>query len=246
MNTLRTIWINLGIYTGTVIWTITGILASPFVYVLLRSTKKYTHAKAARKLIWIYGRVWIRMVSLFTPIHLPEDDIPSPCVLVVNHASFFDVYFIGVLPQWNVCLAVRDWPFSIPFFKPFMLAAGYINTESSEPGHVIAQSVKTIQDGCTMIYFPEGTRNSTGNLRRFYSGAFHTALTANVPVVPLCISGTNTLLPRGAKCIRPTTIKTRLLPPVYPDRYQRLANGHIAMRKDVKKIMTQALQEMAV
>ncbi len=246
IQTLKIYWLNFSIYTGSVLWTIVGIFASPFAYVLLKSTGKYTTAEAVRKLVWIYSRVWVRMVSLFIPIHMPSGNIPSPCVLVVNHASFFDVYLIGAQSQWNVCLAVRDWPFRIPFYKPFMLAAGYVNTESTEPGHAIAQSVKTIQDGGTMIYFPEGTRSTTGNLRRFYSGAFHTALKADVPVVPLCISGTNKLLPKGAKLIQPATIKTCLLPPVYPDKYHRIANGHVAMRKDVKAIMAQALQKMVL
>ncbi|MGL1862117.1 MAG: 1-acyl-sn-glycerol-3-phosphate acyltransferase [Pseudodesulfovibrio sp.] len=244
MNTLHTIWINFGIYTGTLLWTLVGIPLSPIGFVWFKTTRGYTIPETVRKLIWIYGRVWVRLVACFVPVTIELTDMPSPCVLVVNHASFFDTYFFGVQPQWNCCFAVRNWPFEIPFYRPFMEAAGYVRTEGATPEETIKDSVKAIKNGANIVYFPEGTRTETGDLKRFYSGAFYTAIAANVPVVPLCISGTFTLLPRGRKLLRYTPIKVRLLPPVYPDKYQQSATGHNSMRKRVKTLMGRALAEM--
>lgn len=232
---LRTIWLNLGIYGGMVLGTATGLLLSPLLYLFLRGSGRFSRTQAARMLIWMYGRCWVRFVSLFIPVTLPKETIPSPCVIAVNHASFFDVYFMGGQPNWNVAIAVREWPFTIPFYKPFMLAAGYIKTEAT--GDAVAQALSVIKNGGSVIFFPEGTRSRDGNLQRFYSGAFKTAVEANVPVIPLCLSGTGDFLPRGSWILRPAAITVSLLPPVYPANYTGSVNPHIAMRKDVKQRM---------
>lgn len=243
MSTLHTVWINLGIYTGTITWTILGIGVSPCLYLWLRFSGEYSSAEAVRKLIWIYGRVWVWMISLFIPVRLPKEMPPSPCILVANHTSFFDVYFVGAQPLWNVSMVVRGWPFKIIFYRFFMLAAQYINTEGSGSDHAIDRAVDMTRQGGSVLFFPEGTRSRNGALGRFYSGAFHTSLRAQVPVVPLVISGAGTMLPRGAWIIRPTRINIRLLPPIYPDKYIKYDQGHIAMRKDVKALMATALHD---
>lgn len=242
---LKTIWLNIGIYTATIAWTVAGILISPFAYAWFRWAEALSAAETTRKLIWIYGHIWVRLTSLFIPIEMAQGTPPSPCVMVVNHASFFDMYLIGAQPEWNLCIAVRDWPFRIFFYRPFMEAAGYIKTESTSPDAIIDSSVNAIEQGGTVFFYPEGTRSSNGQLGRFHSGAFHVAMAAGAPVVPVCISGSYELLPRGKWILNPSKVKVRLLPPIYPDKYINVANGHIAMRKEVKKRMAQALEEMA-
>ena len=48
---------------------------------------------------------------------------------MVNHRSFFDTYCMNMLPVWDVCFAVRDWPFKIPVYSFFMGVARYLNIE---------------------------------------------------------------------------------------------------------------------
>lgn len=242
---LKTIYVNIGIYLATIMWTTLGVLISPIAYAWFRCLASHTKAESTRRIIWIYGRVWVRLVSLFISIEKAPHKPQSPCVFAVNHASFFDMYLIGAQPVWNLCIAVRNWPFRIFFYRPFMEAAGYIKTEQATPDTIIDEGVKALNQGSTLFFYPEGTRTHNGELGRFRSGAFHIAMKANVPVVPVCISGSFKLLPRGKWLITPTKIKVRLLPPVYPDKYQLIANGHTSMRKEVKSRMTQALTEMA-
>ena len=218
------------------IGTICSLLASPLLYVILRLLS-YTSAEAVRMLIWWYGRGWVTLVSLFMPVSLPSEEIPSPCILTINHTSFFDVYFMGGQPNWNTAIAVREWPFKIPFYKPFMQTAGYIRTENSSPDNVIEESLDAIHQGASIIFFPEGTRAQSGELQRFYSGAFKVSVQANIPVVPLCISGTRDFLPRGSWILHHSPITVSLLPPVYPANFSDTINPHGAMRREVKRQM---------
>lgn len=245
MSFLRTIWINLGIYSTTLMWTVIATVLSPAAYLLLKTARGYSSEETVRRLVWVYGRGWVLLTSLFVPITRAKDELPSPCILVLNHASFFDTYLIGAQQTHNICLTIRDWPYKIPFYRPFMNAANYVRTENTEPGQTVEESVRALKNGSTVAFFPEGTRTRTGKLSRFHSGAFYTALQANVPVVPMCIHGSYHLLPPGNKLLRYSPITVSLLPPVYPDRYQDMTNGHVQMRKDVKALMTSALEKMA-
>lgn len=242
MHLFQTIALNVGIYAGSLLWTFAGILVSPLAYTWYR-LKGLPQQQAMRRLIWIYGYVWTRFLGLFIPVELPKQELPEPCVLVINHTSFFDTYLIGAQPIWDLCLSVRNWPYKIPFYKPFMLAADYVQTEAWDADQIISHATQAIKEGATVVFYPEGTRSATGKLGRFKSGAFKIAMEANVPVVPMCISGAHKLLPKGSRLLQFAPIKVSLLPAVYPDKYHELINGHVAMRKDVKVAMAEALLE---
>lgn len=244
MPTLHTIWINIGIYTASFLWTIIGLALFPFLFLGFRTLTSLSTLETTRFLAWLYGRGWVWLTSLFIPVTFEAKAPPTPCILVSNHASIFDTYFVGGLPLWNICWVINDWPYSIPFYRPFMEAAGYIRAGKRNGGNVVEQSLQALEHGENIFFYPEGTRTSTGRLGRFHSGAFLTAVKAQVPIAPICIAGTFELLPSGTKTLRKATVTVRLLPPVYPDKYSQLSNGHIAMRKDVKKLMEQALKEM--
>ena len=77
----------------------------------------------------------------------------------------------------------------------------------------------------------------------FYSGGFKVAIDAGVPVVPLCIQGTDELLPPGRKSLRPCRVTLRALD-VVDSRQFAGENGHVQLRKQVKQLMTEALADM--
>ena len=80
-------------------------------------------------------------------------------------------------------------------------------------------------------------------MQRFYTGAFKVAVAARVPLVPLCIEGTDELLPPGRKWFHPCTIRLRALEPVQTHAYSDL-DGHILLRKQVKERIAETLAAM--
>lgn len=245
MSTLRLIITNIVMYAGTISLTLFGVLISVPFYWCLRLTGRYTRTTAVRRMIWLYGRAWVSIADLLMEVDKPgTGSVDAPCVMILNHASFFDSYCIGFQPQWNFSFAVRNWPFKIPLYGPFMRAARYVATEDADMDTILKESVAVIEDGGIMVFYPEGTRSKDGSLGRFYSGAFLTAMEANVPVVPVCLSGTGKMLKRGGWLVRPYPLRMRILPPVDPGAYKKLPNGHMAMRKDIKKQMAEALEHM--
>ena len=70
-----------------------------------------------------------------------------------------------------------------------------------------------------MVFFPEGTRSTDGNLRPFKKGGFNIALAAGVPILPITVRGSRQVLPKGSGKIMPGTIELVIHEPVLLDGY---------------------------
>ncbi len=69
------------------------------------------------------------------------------------------------------------------------------------------------------------------------------AVASGRPIVPLCIMGTDRLLPPGRKHLKPSTVRLRVLAPVDSADYGE-EGGHRRLRKEVKAQMAQELELM--
>lgn len=244
----RLIWLNIGFYGCLLFMTAAGMffVAVP-AYCWLRFARRLDTGKSTRRLIWYYGRAWSKLLAAFVPLRVENCSrpLPKPCIITPNHQSFFDTYCFGFAPEPDVVFAVRAWPFKMPFYGPYMRHAEYLNTENGSAEALLRQAREILARGTCIAVFPEGTRSPDGEMQRFHGGAFHLAVVANVPVVPLCIEGTGQFLRKGSFLLRPATIAVRMLEPVWPEQFASL--GHEAplmVRRTVKARLQQALLEM--
>jgi len=168
----------------------------------------------------------------------------EPCIFVVNHLSFFDTYCIALLPKGDICFAVRSWPFKMYFYRPFMNLARYLDVESLGWKEISKNAKDILEKGSMVIFFPEGHRSRDGNLQRFFSGAFKLSVETGYPVVPLCLTGTDTFFPPGRFWFSPARIKLRVLAPEYPGTFAGHRMSHTEMRQHVKALMTENIEEM--
>ena len=166
-----------------------------------------------------------------------------PVVMVVNHFSFFDTYCMALLPFSNVAFAIRAWPFRMLWYTPFMQLAKYLDVETLPWQTVCAAGKKILEKKGSILFFPEGHRSHDGTLGRFYSGAFRLAIESGATLVPLCLSGTDRLLPRGRWWVQPASIHLKALPPIDSTRFSG-DRGHIILRKYVKNQMITHLSEI--
>jgi len=78
----------------------------------------------------------------------------------------------------------------------------------------LAPAVTALHEGRSLLIAPEGTRSRTPRLGRFKKGAFHIAMQAGVPVVPVVFRNVLDALPRDALVVRPATVEAVVLPPI--------------------------------
>lgn len=237
---------NLWCYSLLLVWTLVGILVFLPAFAVCLLTLRWSADRIVRCFIWIYGRGWMLLMSPFVKfrrVQMEGLERGKPCLLVVNHLSFFDTYCMALLPVYDITFAVRSWPFKMFWYSGFMRLARYLDVEGNTWEETLSNSKSAFASGGTVLFFPEGHRSRDGQLQRFYSGGFKVAIESGVPVVPLCIDGTDRLLPPGRKWLQPCRVTLKALNPVETAAY-RGADGHIQLRKDVKEMMKAALAEM--
>ena len=151
------------------------------------------------------GRFWaslhLRVSGVKVVIQGIEKISEPPYVLMCNHQSALDIYsLLSSLPLSFKWIAKRQL-FRIPFIGWAMGRAGHISIDRENPREAlkaIEEAARKIQRGMNIIIFPEGTRSADGKLLPFKKGGFTLALRAMVPIVPIGISGTCSLQPKGS------------------------------------------------
>ena len=245
-NLIVVVLMNLWVYPLLIIWTlISSLIAFPALLVWHLVTK-WSRAKIMHLFIRIYGRGCILIFRPFIRLERKDlrlKNLPQPGIIVMNHNSFFDTYMLCMLPRYDIHICLRSWPFKMFWYSSFMRIAEYFDLESSSWEEIQAGAERVFRNGCYLIIFPEGHRSRTGKPGRFRSGAFKLAVQCKVPILPLCVTGTQTLLPPKRWWLKPARIKMQLLDPVLSDAY----NGeiaHIEMRKHVQKKMIDTIEQM--
>lgn len=236
---------NCVFYPVMLLWTICGAVLFPIGFPLWKGVTRWDSARIMRQFIWIYGRVWIFLTFPFLRIRLARfpGPVTKPGILVVNHLSFLDTYVMGALPFSDVVFAVRAWPFKMFWYAPFMRLAEYMNVEELGWEGCLSTCKRLFGSGAYVLFFPEGHRSKDGKIQRFHSGPFKIAVETGVPVIPLCITGTDTVLPPSRRFVRPAKVCLDVLPPVYPSAYSG-PDAHLKMSKDVKQQMVDHLSLM--
>ena len=227
-------------------WTLFGILLFPFLFGAGRLLLRRSAGQLMRWFIWLYGRGWLVLMSPFVRFRclgMARVRPGKPFLLVVNHLSFFDTYCMALLPAHDITFAVRSWPFRLFWYSTFMRLARYLDVEGDSWEQTLSHCREAFAAGGTVLFFPEGHRSRDGRLQRFYSGAFKAAAATGVPLIPLCIVGTDRLLPPGRRSMRPCRVTLQALEPIETTPFAG-EDGHIRLRKLVKMRMAVAIAEM--
>lgn len=119
-------------------------------------------------------------------------------VYASNHTSYMDtpVIFAALPFQFRILARKQLWP--IAFIGWYLNRSGQIpidtaNTHASLSS--LGAGVKALRSGMPLFVFPEGGRTADGELKPFLSGAAYMAIRAQVPLVPIALSGVYDLLP---------------------------------------------------
>jgi 1-acyl-sn-glycerol-3-phosphate acyltransferase len=119
----------------------------------------------------------------------------GPAVYVANHQNSYDLFTVPAMVPKN-CVSVGKKSLKwIPFFGQLYWLSGNILIDranrSKAAGTISKAAAKIRQKGLSVWMFPEGTRSYGRGLLPFKTGAFHTAMSAEVPIVPVCMNTTD-------------------------------------------------------
>ena len=137
-----------------------------------------------------------RVIGVKLEINIDENaKSVGPAIYVANHQNNYDLFTLpAAVPKNTVSMGKHSLKW-IPFFGQLYWLSGNIlinRSNRSKAMGTLGKSVSKIKDnGLSVWMFPEGTRSYGRGLLPFTTGAFHTALNANVPVVPVCMNSTH-------------------------------------------------------
>jgi 1-acyl-sn-glycerol-3-phosphate acyltransferase len=132
-----------------------------------------------------------------------------PVVFMANHQSNCDPpALLSVLPK--VLVLVKKEFFRVPIIGNGMTQVGFIRVDRKNREQALdalERGVLAIKAGNSFLVYPEGTRSPDGRLQRFKKGVFVMALKAGAPIVPVSVSGSNKIMPKGKIVMRPGRVR---------------------------------------
>ena len=155
---------------------------------------------------WGYypGRYWARSVIrlLFLPVKVEGRENLKPgqsYVFVANHQGAFDIFLIYGFLNRNFKWMMKHQLGRIPFVGYACKCAHHIFVDrggASKVRKTYEEAREILQEGMSLVVFPEGARTFTGHMGTFRRGAFMLADELQLPVVPLTINGSFNVMPR--------------------------------------------------
>ncbi len=151
---------------------------------------------------WLWGHAMIDAHLPFWRVTVTGTErlAGKPRILTANHQSMLDIPLVTRLPV-PVRVVARPGVFRMPVFGTMARVGRHIALDGTSRETLERAMIETkaaIDDGASVLVFPEGTRGDGAELQPFNRGAFELALQVGADVLPIAISGTDTALPKGS------------------------------------------------
>ena len=212
--TLRGLWAGLVLTLTTVVCALVVVVS--------------TTLKPGSDAAMIVGRVWgpLNYRAAGARVQFEGLEIAhahAPCIYVSNHQSNIDIFaLIAVLPKHTRFVAKQSL-FKVPILGWALRVSDFIPIDRSNRARAIRsldQAAAKIRGGRSVVMFAEGTRSAGDTLAPFKKGPFHLALAARVPIIPVAISGSGTVMPPRGLNARPGPVRVRFCDPIDVAPYQ--------------------------
>jgi HAD superfamily hydrolase (TIGR01490 family) len=170
--------------------------------------------------ITLAGELGSALAGVRIDVQGAEHLAARPAVFLFNHQSQLDVLVLAKLLRGGFTgVAKKELARAPGFGLAFRLAdVAFVDRKNAaEARRALEPAVEKLREGVSLVIAPEGTRSATPTLGPFKKGAFHVAMQAGVPLVPIVIRNAGELMWRGATTIQSGTVQVRVLPPVPTD-----------------------------
>ena len=145
------------------------------------------------------------------------------CIYMSNHVSNLDPpVLLPCLPGRSSVLLKKQL-MNLPFVGTAMRMAKFVPVERGHSVEAakasIAAAGEALRLGLNILVFPEGTRSKDGRLQGFKKGPFFLAEEMKATVVPVAISGTQSMMRKGSLAVMPGVARVQFLKAIEPEDY---------------------------
>ena len=220
---IRFLCLNAFIAVCTIIFCLWGFLLSIFD----KNGKMlhfYVAVPWAKVVLWVCG-IKVRAKGQ------ENIDASVPRIYVTNHQSYFDIFALLANINVDFKFIVKQELMKIPLFGFTMRKAGYIGIEREDMRKALKSinvAARKVKGGVSILIFPEGTRSTDGRLQSFKKGGLHLAYKSGCDIVPVNITNSYRIVPKGSLKINKGSIDMQIGKPISVKGYNR---------KNISKLM---------
>ncbi len=147
-----------------------------------------------------------------------------PAVFIFNHQSKADVVVIASLLRADMAGVGKKEIRDMPVIGRVLETAGVVMIDRANSASAIEAMTPLVEamrdEGKSVVLAPEGTRSVSPRLGPFKKGAFHLAMQAGVPIIPIVIRNAGDVAPKGEFVFRPATVDVEVLEPIDTSSWQ--------------------------
>ena len=189
---------------------------------------------------WICYYIFRFISKVFLPItifgaeNLPKD---TAYILASNHLSYMDPIIVGLSQKCKISYMARDNLFRNKVFA-LILRQGQafpVKRNTADIG-ALKEAIKRLKGGSPLLLFPQGSRSAVSGKDSLESGVGFLAVKSGVPIVPVKITGSDKVLPPGAKWVKKHPVTVFLGKPMYftkEDGYPEIAQKVMSQIKEL-------------
>lgn len=197
--------------------------------------------RVGHKLQHRFGLAWVWLMGIRVSTYgLENFPKTGGAILAANHESMFDIPLLCSLGRPLSWISKEEIG-RIPFLGWSLKAMGAYFVKRNQSSHDI-NVMKDVEDGlkrgASIVVFPEGTRTRTGKLLPLKKGAFKTAQNAQVPLVPIAITGTFQIAPPGQWPSRGHSVTVRIGAPLMISPEESLESAQKRYREILIKLLS--------
>jgi 1-acyl-sn-glycerol-3-phosphate acyltransferase len=180
------------------------------------------------------------------------ENIPAgrSCIFMSNHVSNLDPPVVLPLLPGRSSVLLKKELMNIPILGKAMRLAKFVPVSRGHRRDAAQASVEAAADalrsGLHILVYPEGTRSLDGRLSTFKKGPFFLAKETQAPIVPIALSGTQTMMRKGSNAIKPGLARIRILPAIEPSDYATREALLLAVRNAIAEALPPEMKPLAI
>ena len=199
--------------------------------------------------VHLIARIWAKSILFVSGIKvdvkgLANIESSKSYIYMSNHRSNFDIpVLLGCLPIQFRWLAKAEL-FKIPMFGRAMSGAGYVKIDRSNQKAAIKsidEIAAKMKNGISVMLFPEGTRSQDGNVNPFKKGGFVMAVDTGVPIVPVIIRGTRSIMTKGSWRINRARVTLFIEKPIDTSGFTRVTK--VDLLRKVRSVICEVFEK---
>lgn len=169
------------------------------------------------------ARAWSRLILKTTGVRVAVEGLDritlgTTYVFVSNHQSIYDTPVIFASLPYQIRIIAKASLARFPVLGWHLKRGGHLFVDRRHPDRagILRRWRALVSEGLSLIIYAEGTRSPDGRVARFKAGSFLLAIEAGLPIVPLAVVGTRTVMPKGRLRTEPADVRLIVHEPIQP------------------------------